>query len=75
MFKQLKIYYLLISLPFVLLLLGSMIFIKAIMMTITANPHPQINYTIFIIILVGGTLVLINARRLVREARMLQPSL
>lgn len=69
MFKQLKIYYVLIALPFALLLTGSTIFFSAIKMTITRNPHPQINYTIFVIILVGGVLVLLNARRLVGEAR------
>ena len=58
MFKQLKIYYVLIALPFALLLTGSTIFFSAIKMTITRNPHPQINYTIFVIILVGGVLVL-----------------
>jgi hypothetical protein len=69
MFKQLKIYYVLIALPFVLLLTGSAIFLSAIKMTITSNPHPQINYTIFVIILIGGVLILLNARRLVGEAR------
>lgn len=71
MFKQLKIYYLFVSLPFVLLLLGSMVFFDAIKSTLTRNPHPQINYTIFIIILIGGTIILVNCRRLVREARAL----
>ena len=69
MFKQLKIYYILISLPFVLLLTGSAVFFDAIQLTITRNPHPQINYTIFVIILFGGCLILINARQLVKEAR------
>jgi hypothetical protein len=69
MFKQLKIYYVLIALPFALLLTGSTIFFSAIKLTITRNPHPQINYTIFVIILVGGVLILLNARRLVGEAR------
>jgi hypothetical protein len=69
MFKQLKIYYILISLPFVLLLTGSAVFFDAIQMTITRNPHPQINYTIFIIICFGGCLIVINSRQLVKEAR------
>ncbi len=69
MFKQLKIYYLFISFPFVFLLTGATIFFDAIKLTITRNPHPQINYTIFAIILIGGCLVLLNARRLLREAK------
>ncbi|PLX85210.1 MAG: hypothetical protein C0614_04480 [Desulfuromonas sp.] len=69
MFKQLKIYYFFVSLPFVLLLTGATLFFDGIKVTITRNPHPQINYTIFAIILIGGVLVLLNTRRLVREAR------
>lgn len=69
MFKQLKIYFVFVSLPFVLLLVGAAVFYKGILSTISTNPHPQINYTIFIIILVGGTLILLNARRLIGEAR------
>jgi predicted hydrocarbon binding protein len=71
MFKQLKIYYVFVTLPFVLLLLGSGIFINAIKSTIVRNPHPQINYAIFVIILFGGVLITLSAHRLVREARTL----
>lgn len=71
MFKNLKIYYLFVSLPFILLLLGSALFSDAIKSTITRNPHPQINYAIFVIILVGGILIILNAKRLIREARAL----
>ncbi len=71
MFKQLNIYYLFVSLPFILLLAGSVIFFDAIKSTINSNPHPQINYTIFVIILVGGVIVILNAGRLLREAKTL----
>ncbi len=71
MFKQLKTYYFLVSLPFVLLLTGSAIFFDAIKLTITRNPHPQINYTIFVIIVLGGLLILLNSYRLISEARIL----
>lgn len=71
MFKNLKYYYLLVSLPFALLLIGSAVFIDAIASTITRNPHPQINYAIFAIILIGGVFIIVNSRRLVREARIL----
>lgn len=71
MFKQLKIYYLFVSLPFVLLLLGSVTFFDAIKGTITRNPHPQINYVIFAIILAGGILIILSAHRLVHEAKTL----
>lgn len=72
MFKQLKIYYLFVTLPFALLLIGSAVFFNAIKGTIIRNPHPQINYTIFVIILVGGILILISVFRLMQEARNLK---
>jgi len=72
MFKQLKIYYVLVTMPFALLLIGSAVFFEAITITITRNPHPQINYAIFVIILVGGVLVTLSAHRLVSEAKTLK---
>lgn len=71
MLKQLRIYYLYVVLPFALLLLGSIAYFDAIKATITRNPHPQINYTIFVIILVGGTLIIRSVHQLTREARIL----
>ena len=71
MLKKLKIYYVFVSMPFIAVLLGAVIFYGAIKSTITSNPHPQINFIIFFIILSGGTLILFNARRLMREAKAL----
>ncbi len=71
MFKQLKIYYVFVTLPFALLLIGSAIFFGPIKATLVRNPHPQINYAIFCIILAGGIFIVINAHRLIREARVL----
>ncbi|MDT8318280.1 MAG: hypothetical protein RQ824_09885 [bacterium] len=71
MLKQLKIYYIFVSMPFIALLFGAAIFSGAIKSTITSNPHPQINYTIFFIILSGGAIILFNARLLMREAKAL----
>ena len=72
MFKQLKIYYLFVTLPFAMLLVGSVAFFDAIKKTITSNPHPQINYVIFLIILFGGVLITLSACHLVREAKILK---
>jgi hypothetical protein len=47
MFKQLRIYYLYVSLPYLLLLMGAFFYFDAIKGTIIRNPHPQINYAIF----------------------------
>jgi hypothetical protein len=71
MFKQLKNYYLIVTLPFALLLIGAVAFFDAIRSTIIRNPHPQINYVIFVIILFGGVLITLSAHRLVREAKTL----
>lgn len=71
MLKELKIYYVYVMLPFVMLLCGSVIFFDAIKGTISRNPHPQINYTIFCIIIIGGLLILRSVHLLAREARAL----
>lgn len=68
MFKQLRIYYLYVSLPYFLLLLGAAVYFDAIKGTILRNPHPQINYAIFFIILVGGFLIIRSVKRLMSEA-------
>jgi hypothetical protein len=68
MFKQLRIYYLYVSLPYVLLLLGAAVYFDAIKGTILRNPHPQINYAIFFIILIGGFLIIRSVKRLMTEA-------
>jgi len=69
MLKQLKMYYVFVALPFILLLVGSVIFFDAIKSTIVRNPHPQINYAIFVIIIVGGTLIILSVHRMMSEAK------
>lgn len=71
MYKRLRIYYLYTALPFLLLLLAAGVYHKAIIKTIVSNPHPQINYLIFAITLVGGILILQNIGKLMQEARRL----
>lgn len=71
MLKRLKMYYVFVSLPFALLLMGAVLFFNAIKSTIVRNPHPQINYAIFVIILVGGTLIIMSVHRMMREAKAL----
>jgi len=71
MLKELRLYYVYVMFPFVLLLLGSVIFFDAIKGTVVRNPHPQINYTIFCIIIIGGLLIMRSVHLLAREARAL----
>lgn len=71
MYKRLRIYYLYTALPFAFLLLGAALYRNAIVKTIHSNPHPQINFIIFAIILVGGVLILRIIHRLMQEAQQL----
>ena len=71
MFKRLRIYYFYVALPFAALLVGAAFYYDLIARTITSNPHPQINYAIFAIILLGGYLILHSVHRLMQEARAL----
>jgi len=69
MMKHLKFYYVLVGLPYVLLLIGAYIFIEPIKRTILNNPIPHLNYAIIVIVLTGGLFILNNTRRLIGEAR------
>lgn len=71
MLKRLRIYYFYVALPFVVLLLGAGFYYDLIAQTIISNPHPQINYAIFGIILLGGFLILQSIHRQMQEAKAL----
>lgn len=71
MYKRLRIYYFYTALPFILLLAGAAAFIGPIMRTIEGNPHPQINYTIFAVTLLGGLLILRGVHSVMKEAKIL----
>lgn len=71
MYKQFRFYYLYTIMPFALLLLAAFMYRKTIVHTIQSNPHPQINYLIFIITLVGGMLAIVCIKRLMQEVREL----
>lgn len=71
MLKRLRIYYFYVGFPFFALLIGAAIYREQIGNTITSNPHPQINYAIFVIILIGGLLILRNVLHQMIEARAL----
>lgn len=72
MMKILKFYYIEVTVPFLLLLLGAVFYSDAIRATILRNPHPQINYTIFFIIIVGGLLIIRSSFGLMYEAKVLK---
>lgn len=51
--KQLQRYYFYVGIPVLAVVLGTVIFFDAIMSTVEGNPHPQINYVIFALIVAG----------------------
>jgi len=71
MYKRLRIYYVYTALPFLMLILGAILYRAPIIKTITANPHPQLNYLIFAIILAGGCLILMSVHKLMYEGQKL----
>lgn len=71
MYKRLRVYYLYTALPFIFLLIAAVVYHKAIIKTISDNPHPQVNYIIFAITLLGGILIMLNISKLMHEAKEL----
>jgi len=69
MTKRLKIYYLYTAMPFVGLMLAALFFFDAVKHTIDNNPHPQINYAIFLVTFLGGLLILREVHRANKECR------
>jgi hypothetical protein len=68
--KRLKLYYLYVGLPVLFVTLGTLFFHKAIISTVEGNPHPQINYMIFILIVVGCVQMLLHVRRINQEGQL-----
>jgi hypothetical protein len=69
--KRLQRYYFNVGIPVLLLVLGTIVFFKEIMGTVQGNPHPQINYLIFILIVVGCVQMVLHVMRINREGRLL----
>jgi hypothetical protein len=69
--KRLQRYYFQVGIPVLLLIFGAIAFFKEIMGTVQGNPHPQINYLIFLLIVVGCIQILLHVNRINREGRLL----
>jgi hypothetical protein len=65
--KSLRIYYAQVGLPILLVLIAAVVFWPQILSTVQSNPHPQINYVIFVLTVIGFVQVLWHVRRLNRE--------
>lgn len=68
--KRLKLYYFYVGLPVLFVTLGALFFHKAIISTVEGNPHPQINYMIFMLIVVGCLQMLIHVHRINKEGQL-----
>lgn len=68
--KRLQLYYWYIGVPVILVALGVVIFFDAIMGTVRGNPHPQINYIIFLLIALGSYQMLAHVWRINREGNL-----
>ena len=67
--KRLYRYYLFVGIPVLAVVLGTLFFFDAIASTVKGNPHPQINYIIFGLIVVGCYQMTMHVVRINREAR------
>lgn len=68
--KRLQNYYWYIGAPVLLIGLGAVIFFEEIMSTVRGNPHPQINYIIFALVVAGCYQMLAHVWRINREGRL-----
>ena len=67
--KRLQRYYLFVGIPVLAVVLGTLFFFDAIASTVKGNPHPQINYIIFALIVAGCYQMTMHVVRINREAR------
>lgn len=68
--KQLKRYYFYVGLPILCVALGAIVFFQAIANTVKGNPHPQINYIIFGLIVVGCIQMAMHVKRINAEGAL-----
>ncbi|MBP6277032.1 MAG: hypothetical protein KA393_06500 [Limnohabitans sp.] len=70
--KRLKPYYFFVGIPIVFVLLGFAAFYDVVAGTMRGNPHPQINYLIFILMAGGGAMMMHAVHRMNREGAFVQ---
>lgn len=69
--NKLKGYYYFVGVPIAFVILGSALFFSQIVNTVKGNPHPQINYIIFMLIAVGCFLMAQHVWRINREGNLI----
>lgn len=70
--KRLQRYYYLVATPVLFLAFGAIYFFQEIANTVRGNPHPQINYIIFMLIICGSALMLMHIQRINREGALIK---
>jgi biopolymer transport protein ExbB/TolQ len=70
--NKLSRYYYYVGIPIAVVTLGVIAFFGAIMGTVDGNPHPQINYLIFMIIPLGMIMMALQVHRMNRENKAIQ---
>ena len=70
--KRLQRYYYLVATPILFLAFGAIYFFQEIANTVRGNPHPQINYIIFMLIICGSALMLMHIQRINREGALIK---
>jgi hypothetical protein len=70
--KRFRPYYIGVTLVTLAVILGVALFFPLIMLTLKDNPHPQINYLIFIVLAIGFYLVWVHLFRIRREANLIE---
>lgn len=68
--KRLQLYYWYIGVPVALVFWGALLFWDAIISTVEGNPHPQINYIIFLLVAAGCYQMLAHVRRINKEGSL-----
>jgi hypothetical protein len=68
--KRLQLYYWYVGVPVALVFLGAAIFWDAIISTVEGNPHPQINYIIFLLVVAGCYQMLAHIWRINKEGAL-----
>jgi biopolymer transport protein ExbB/TolQ len=70
--KKLSRYYYYVGIPIAVVAIGVVAFFGAIMGTVDGNPHPQINYLIFMIIPLGMIMMGSQVHRMNRELKVIE---
>ncbi|MEI7970458.1 MAG: hypothetical protein WCJ69_15850 [Betaproteobacteria bacterium] len=69
--KKVRNYFWYIGAPIAAVAFGAFYFQSAIVSTVKGNPHPQINYIIFALIIAGCAMILGHVARMARDARFI----